>query len=186
MNEKTIINGTVEKTYAILIPIVHLLIGVFCFIFTYTMANSITEEDVSIVLGIIFIILAFISFLCMSRYEITVTNKRVYGKTAFGKRVDLPVDSISAVGMSAFRGVSVATSSGNVSFLCIGNNEDVHKAISTLLLNRQESSSASVVVNKQEATQSNADELKKYKELLDSSVITQEEFDAKKKQLLGL
>lgn len=33
---------------------------------------------------------------------------------------------------------------------------------------------------------SNADELKKYKDLLDSGVITQEEFDLKKKQLLGL
>ena len=32
----------------------------------------------------------------------------------------------------------------------------------------------------------NADELKKYKDLLDSGIITQEEFDAKKKQLLGL
>lgn len=31
-----------------------------------------------------------------------------------------------------------------------------------------------------------ADELKKFKELLDIGVITQEEFDAKKKQLLGL
>ena len=31
-----------------------------------------------------------------------------------------------------------------------------------------------------------ADELKKYKELLDMDVITKEEFDAKKKQLLGL
>lgn len=31
-----------------------------------------------------------------------------------------------------------------------------------------------------------ADELKKYKDLLDSGAITQEEFDAKKKQLLGL
>ena len=31
-----------------------------------------------------------------------------------------------------------------------------------------------------------ADELKKFKELLDSGLITQEEFDAKKKQLLGL
>ena len=31
-----------------------------------------------------------------------------------------------------------------------------------------------------------ADEIKKYKELLDMGVITQEEFDAKKKQLLGL
>ena len=31
-----------------------------------------------------------------------------------------------------------------------------------------------------------ADQLKKFKELLDSGIITQEEFDAKKKQLLGL
>ena len=36
------------------------------------------------------------------------------------------------------------------------------------------------------AAASNADELKKYKDLLDSGVITQEEFDEKKKQLLGL
>lgn len=33
---------------------------------------------------------------------------------------------------------------------------------------------------------SEADELKKFKDLLDSGVITQEEFDAKKKQILGL
>ena len=33
---------------------------------------------------------------------------------------------------------------------------------------------------------SSADEIKKYKELLDAGIITQREFDAKKKQLLGL
>ena len=33
---------------------------------------------------------------------------------------------------------------------------------------------------------SNADEIKKYKELLDNGTITQEEFDKKKKQLLNL
>ena len=31
-----------------------------------------------------------------------------------------------------------------------------------------------------------AEELKKFKELLDCGILTQEEFDAKKKQLLGL
>lgn len=35
-------------------------------------------------------------------------------------------------------------------------------------------------------TASNVDEIRKYKELLDDGVITQDEFDAKKKQLLGL
>ncbi len=39
---------------------------------------------------------------------------------------------------------------------------------------------------KQENTLSEADELKKFKELLDSGIISQEEFDAKKKQILGL
>lgn len=48
------------------------------------------------------------------------------------------------------------------------------------------------VINKSNASTgsepvvSAADELKKFKELLDMGVITQEEFDAKKKQLLGL
>ena len=37
-----------------------------------------------------------------------------------------------------------------------------------------------------QAALSPADELKKFKELLDMGVISQEEFDAKKKQLLGL
>ena len=31
-----------------------------------------------------------------------------------------------------------------------------------------------------------ADEIKKYKELMDAGIISPEEFDAKKKQLLGL
>jgi predicted Zn-dependent peptidase len=43
-------------------------------------------------------------------------------------------------------------------------------------------SAAAVVVNNTSA----ADELKKFKELLDGGIISQEEFDAKKKQLLGL
>ncbi len=36
------------------------------------------------------------------------------------------------------------------------------------------------------STTSAADEIKKFKELLDMGIITQEEFDAKKKQLLDL
>ena len=41
-----------------------------------------------------------------------------------------------------------------------------------------------IINNVNEAT--NADELKKYKDLLDSGAISQEEFEEKKKQLLGL
>lgn len=52
--------------------------------------------------------------------------------------------------------------------------------------NAQEGQQKVQTVITQEIPQSNADELKKYKDLLDSGVITEEEFEVKKKQLLGL
>ena len=132
-----------------------------------------------------FIVFGLIFYFWSSKIKITVTNKRVYGNAAFGKRVDLPLDSISAIGTSAFKGVSVATSSGKIKFALIKNRDDIHKAISRLLIQRQkESRDTNPTIS--EAPKSNVNEIKQYKELLDSGVITQEEFDAKKKQLLGL
>lgn len=113
--------------------------------------------------------------------SLVVTDKRVYGTAVFGKRVDIPLDSISAVGTSLFRGIGVSSASGVVKFVFIQNNIEIHQAISSLLLKRQDKHTVS-----QNAAESSADELKKYKDLLDAGVITQEEFEAKKKQLLGL
>lgn len=53
-------------------------------------------------------------------------------------------------------------------------------------INDMKSSSALKVENKNTTTLETVEELKKFKELLDSGVITQEEFEVKKKQLLGL
>lgn len=57
------------------------------------------------------------------------------------------------------------------------------------LIPQKEESAAQVMTHKQQqpvTALSSADELKKFKELLDCGVISQEEFNAKKKQLLGL
>ena len=132
-----------------------------------------------------FLIIAFIIFLWTRNMELTVTDKRVYGTAAFGKRVDLPLDSISAVGTSFLKGIDVGTSSGRIKFKLVKNQKDVHSAMSKLLMERQQKETKGTVVENIIAT-SNADELKKFKELLDSGVITQDEFDEKKKQLLGL
>ena len=133
------------------------------------------------------LIIAVIFYYAASKIELTVTNKRVYGKTSFGKRVDLPFDMISAVGTSAFKGIAVTTPSGAIKFIMMENRDSIHEEISKQLVARQsQSNKKGDTVIKQEIPQSNADELKKYKELLDSGVISQEEFDAKKKQLLGL
>ena len=129
-------------------------------------------------------LICLIIFAWMRSYEMIVTDKRVYGRAAFGKRIDLPMDSISAVATMGFKGIAVATSSGKIAFLMIKNRNEIHKTISKLLIERQ--NKHDVVSNVSMPVASNADELKKYKELLDGGVITQEEFDAKKKQLLGL
>jgi len=122
-------------------------------------------------------------YLITKEMKIVVTDKRVYGKTIFGKQVDLPFDSISAIAKSWFKGIAVATASGRIVFLLISNNEEIFKTISDLLIQRQDKKEG----GKQTiSTSNNAEELKQYKELLDSGIITQEEFEAKKKKLLGL
>ena len=134
-----------------------------------------------------FLVVGFVAYFWLSKIELIVSDKRVYGTAAFGKRVDLPLDSVSAIGTGWPKGIAVATSSGKISFLAIKNCDDIHKVLSNLLIERQSKAPAPVQTTiKQEVSQSSADELKKFKELLDSGVITQEEFDAKKKQLLGL
>lgn len=138
-------------------------------------------------LGIVTSIAGLLYMVAYRAVSITVTDKRVYGTAAWGKRVDLPLDKISAVATSFGHGIAVATSSGSIRFKAITNNAEVHAAISKLLMERQEKAPAASEQKPTVAvTQSNADELKKFKDLLDSGVITQEEFDAKKKQLLGL
>ena len=131
------------------------------------------------------VIIGTLIYVITSKIELIVTDKRVYGTAIFSKRVDLPLDMISAVGTSAFKGVAVTTSSGAIKFVFIKNNYEIHKAISNLLIQRQDNAARKNVLI-QESNNSNADELKKFKELLDQGIISQEEFDAKKKQLLGL
>ena len=139
-------------------------------------------------LFVICILVASIVYNGLSKILLVVTDKRVYGKAMFGKQVDLPLDSISTLGMGAFSSIAVATSSGKITFWGISNRDEIHKAISGLLQNRQSGNTkeAAPVTHITQQVQSSADELKKYKDLLDSGVISQEEFDAKKKQLLGL
>ena len=159
--------------------------SLFQFMFT-EQANSGTMWYLLIPIAVA-VILGFVVYFAMHKIELTVTDKRVYGIASFGKRVELPLDSISAVGTGLFNSITIATSSGKIAFVGVQNRNEVHKALSGLLIGRQNKSAAAPTTTiKQEIPQSNAEELKKYKELLDMGVISQEEFEAKKKQLLGL
>lgn len=141
---------------------------------------------VTVSIFVVFLIIGQIVYIGLSKTELCVTDKRVYGKTIFGRQVDLPLDSISALGKRMFQTIAVSTSSGLIKFWGIGNRDEIYEVISKLLKDRQGEKSGAGPVTDSQIQQGVADELKKFKDLLDSGVITQEEFEAKKKQLLGL
>ena len=204
MEEKTIAKGELKdsKLVCVLLPIIG-LIGTICYDYSVASASYHTYYNdgkpnlsygfglgngVNYVLYPLIVVLAIVGIIIYKRWskvQITVTDKRVYGYDAIGKRVDLPLDSITAVGTSIFSGLAVTTASGAIKFTMLKNRDELHDAISKLLVERQSRTSSTTTI-KQEIHQSDADELAKFKDLLDKGVITQEEFDAKKKQLLGL
>ena len=65
--------------------------------------------------------------------------------------------------------------------MVLPNRNEIHRIISNLLVERQKHSAVPTP-----SVTSSIDELKKFKDLLDQGIITQEEFDTKKKQILGL
>ena len=125
--------------------------------------------------------IAWIISASLKGFEMIVTDKRIYGKVKGGKRIDLPIDSISAVAIGASKSITVSSSSGKVSFASIKNRNEIHEVVSKLLVERQKHST----ITASPSSSTTAEELKNYKELLDSGIITQEDFDAKKKQLLS-
>ena len=99
--------------------------------------------------------------------------------------MDLPLDSISAISTyGLFSGLAITTASGAIKFVMIKNRGEIYDVVSKLLVKCQNKTTITSIT--QEISKSSADELKKYKNLLDSGIISQEEFEAKKKQLLNL
>lgn len=153
------------------------------------LASALVKSDMDTIrwLFLLVYVVIIVLWLYGLRTEITVSNKRIYGRNGMGKQVDLPLDSISSVRTSSNKGIKVSSYSGNIKFPFLRSQKEVYEAICGLLVDRQSMPVAPVVPQKESASSvSNADEIKKYKELLDLGIITQEEFDVKKKQYLDL
>lgn len=181
--EKVLAKGTFSK-----INIPAIICAVIAIYFGVNYSNEVSsrysarDEIMFFLVGlVVFAALAVVFFFWMSGCSITITNKRVYGTGAFKKRVDLPLDMISAVGSGAFKSIAVATSSGKIKFWFVKNRDEIFETVSNCLIGRQQKS---MDANHPLRFESEADELKKYKELLDAGVITQEEFDAKKRKII--
>ena len=183
MNEKIIISAKTQNVpFGILTIIVGGIVAATCLAWETILGDWAIYTSAA--LGIIIALCGLVIIFKSREGGLYVTNMRVYGKTLLGKRVDIPLDSISSISLTFFLlfGISVASSSGVISFYFVSQRDEIHKAISNLLVERQKNKNESTVDANDHAT----DELKKYKDLLDNGVITKEEFDAKKKQILGL
>ena len=188
MEEKILIEetGTEEKykkynkmfRMLLLCFIISGLVCAYAVYIWYSDATSYISIMLTVVLGIAMIF--SLAMALFSKCKIAVTNYRVYGKNIAGQ-VDLPIDSISSVKKGPFKSIGVASSSGLVKFYLVESRDEIFEEISTLLKQRQSNKTKI-----KEETRNSTDELKKFKELLDMGIITQEEFDAKKKQLLNL
>lgn len=160
-------------------------------VLTFLFSKECRLELLSVLLICIIVLIAFVAlgtvlYLRNKKTSMTVTNKRIFGIVAFNKRVDIPLDAIQSVKTNRRNGLIIQTSSlSNPRFSRLKNRDELYELISKILVIKQEKK-AKREAEANQASVSGADELKKFKDLLDNGVITQEEYDLKKRQLLGL
>lgn len=112
------------------------------FIMTTSMAEFVIEETFTyniwgcLIPVAFFALVGFLLYLCCG--ELTVTDKRIYSKASFGRKVSLPVDSVSAVATHIFNGISVLTASGRITFYFLKNTDKIYNTVNNLLIKRQQ------------------------------------------------
>ncbi len=124
-------------------------------------------------------LLSLLVWLWQKSHSLTVTNKRVYANVKLGKRVDLPLDSITAIAIGLFKGISISTPSGRITLWFIKNRDEIHQMLMNLVLARQTKAG----VQEEPTTSSCGDE---DFVALDSDLVETVEFDEEERQILGL
>lgn len=153
-------------------------------------------------IGLVFLVGPIWTYYCYKvskDVKLVITNKRVIAKGGrFGSESNIPIDSISAVSKGIFKSVKITSSSGVINFNFLENPVEIYETINNLINKRnsliddiytkQKSNVEITNINKgtSSAPIDNVETLRHYKELLDEGILTQEEFDTKKKELLGL
>lgn len=123
-----------EHMYTLNISLPLFLVSTLIFDRTATTSTAIS---VLVYIGIAALIWGIVNFLKNKDNTLTVTNKRVYGRSSFGKQVDLPLNAISSVSSSGKRTLYFLTSSGKISFGNVENSDEIFQIVSKMLVERQ-------------------------------------------------
>lgn len=124
--------------------------------------------------------IASILYIKDKKTVLTLQDNSVIGKKSNGKTIQFFLKDIKSVETTKTHGLKITGTGINYVIHSISNNEEIKNAIMSMVAQISNEQSAMT------GSTSNISTIKEYKELLDSGIITQEEFDAKKKQLLGL
>lgn len=190
MNEVTLLKAKMN-------PKVHL--GLFIFECVLCIPFVIVCLIFGVWFGIVFLagpIATYYAYKKSKAVRLIITNKRVSvsgGK--FGSETNIPIDSITAVSKGFLKTVRVTSSSGVIGFSCLENPTEVYTTINNLINKRtnvpndvysSQTIPETIDMKQTVPTVDDMELLRNYKKLLDDGILTQEEFEAKKKQLLGL
>ncbi len=139
---------------------------------------GITALSTLSLIALIFVAIKTISDI-NDKSEIVVEENAVAAKTKKGKELQFLLKDVTNVESKGKNGLVIKGNNILYTITGIQNADALKSAIMDGVAR-----SANITTNTVEET--DMDTLKKYKDLLDSGIITQEEFDAKKKQVLGL
>lgn len=114
------------------------------------------------------------------KQEVYIENDTVYYKKGNKKSLEVPVSRISLVKKSPYKAVKINSPGAKIRVSMLENQVDIINVLTDMRKNVETKTVSEPKDNNSYA------QLSELKDLLDSGVITQEEFDAKKKELLGL
>ncbi len=162
----------------------------YCYFITYFI-NNITVFTVISTLMIALLLATFIVNICYlhkRNKEIIIDDELVICKKSKSKQLQFKISDVNSVEMTRSNGLLIKGNGVNYRIKWIRNVDEIRNRLlgQKYVATPSDNSDITNAVPVQPSGNESVNELKKLKELLDTGAITQEEFDAKKKQILGL
>ena len=144
--------------------------------------NNKVEFILFIAIFVMLIALLFgsVFYIADKKTGLTIYENAIIGKKINGETAQFLLKDIKSVETTKTQGLKITGAGIKYDIHLIENAEEMKNVMMDMLAKVQNEKSVVAVAG------SSANDIKEYKELLDAGIITQEEFDAKKKQLLGL
>ena len=132
-----------KKILFVSIPVMFLLAlqGIVAFFYVLALGAPVASVAISSLPTLLFLsLLAAINVRLWSatKREIVVTDKRIRLLSFRGKRLDLPLDSISVIRTKIFKGLFIGTPAGLIKVSEVNDCDSVYDAILELIIARQQ------------------------------------------------